>query len=249
MKIKNEKGGIHQYSFLLPVVRFRTSTISPGTSGLASITQFPLLFISSDLWPIVSIILLLLISFLWYQNRMLLKRLGNGEGTQTQYKKGIAEDEALLIKENVDLKQQIQLKNKEITKKSKKLLNNEKVLESIRKLAIESLREKEAQKRNRNLTTIKRIVDNHLRKEKDNFSLVFDENNDLFYKLLKEKHPSLTLNNLRLAAYVKAGFTSKEIAEIQNLLPSSIIVNRSRLRKKLRLKSSQDLYDYLSQYE
>ncbi|MFN4123425.1 MAG: helix-turn-helix transcriptional regulator [Flavobacteriales bacterium] len=40
------------------------------------------------------------------------------------------------------------------------------------------------------------------------------------------------------------GLNSKEIAEIMNILPSSVFVNRSRLRKKLNLPADTDLTSY-----
>ncbi len=211
-------------------------------------------------WGYVVVIIVTLVSggallYLWRERSKLLKtieianqRIQRLTSTLEQREEETNHLENLEL-EIKNLQKEIQLKNKEITKGANTLMNTEKKLSEIRKLANENLRDKNNPKRSRNLNTIRRIVDTHLNQEKDSFSVVFDENNDTFYRTLKEHFPDLTLNNLRLAAYIRAGFTSKEIAEIQNVLPSSIIVNRSRLRKKLALDTSQDLYDFLIQYK
>jgi hypothetical protein len=47
---------------------------------------------------------------------------------------------------------------------------------------------------------------------------------------------------------VKAKYLTKENAKILQVLPSSIDVNRSRLRKKLGLNETENLRDYLSRF-
>jgi AraC family chitin signaling transcriptional activator len=67
-----------------------------------------------------------------------------------------------------------------------------------------------------------------------------------FFKKLKDRFPSLSNNDLRLCAYLRAGISSKEIAEIFNIQPSSFYISRSRLRKKLKLEMDENLYDFLN---
>jgi DNA-binding NarL/FixJ family response regulator len=51
--------------------------------------------------------------------------------------------------------------------------------------------------------------------------------------------------DLRLCTYIKTGLSTREIAEMMHVLPSSINVSRSRLRKKLKLNAKEDLYTFL----
>jgi DNA-binding CsgD family transcriptional regulator len=52
-----------------------------------------------------------------------------------------------------------------------------------------------------------------------------------------------------MCAYLKIGLNSKEIADIFQVLPSSINVSRYRLRKKLNLSQEEDLYEFLNSLE
>lgn len=51
---------------------------------------------------------------------------------------------------------------------------------------------------------------------------------------------------MRLCAYIKIGFDSKEIADLLNIKPSSVYISRSRLRKKLNIETDEDLHSYLN---
>jgi DNA-binding CsgD family transcriptional regulator len=66
-----------------------------------------------------------------------------------------------------------------------------------------------------------------------------------FFKVLKERYPELTSNDLRLCSYLKLNFNSKEIARLLNISPRSVEISRHRLRKKLNLRSEQNLFDFL----
>ncbi|WP_068599285.1 helix-turn-helix transcriptional regulator [Vaginella massiliensis] len=69
-----------------------------------------------------------------------------------------------------------------------------------------------------------------------------------FYKRLLEKYPNLTKNELRLCAFLRLNFSSKEISAITQQSPHSIVVARSRLRKKIGLDESQSLTNFLVQF-
>lgn len=63
--------------------------------------------------------------------------------------------------------------------------------------------------------------------------------------ILTERHPLLTDKDIRLCAYINAGLSIKEIADLTNSLPEAINTARSRLRKKLGLPKDTTLEDYL----
>lgn len=66
-----------------------------------------------------------------------------------------------------------------------------------------------------------------------------------FFTNLKKKFPNLTQNELRHCAYIRINYTTKEIARILNVAPSSVQKARLRLKKKLKLQSHQDLYLFI----
>jgi DNA-binding CsgD family transcriptional regulator len=64
-------------------------------------------------------------------------------------------------------------------------------------------------------------------------------------KKVKEKHPKLTPNDLRLCAYLRLNLSSKEIAPLLNISPRSVEVKRYRLRKKMDLPHDFNLTNYI----
>ncbi|MEL7161870.1 MAG: LuxR C-terminal-related transcriptional regulator, partial [Bacteroidota bacterium] len=69
--------------------------------------------------------------------------------------------------------------------------------------------------------------------------------NQEFLATLRQRFPELTTYDSRLCLYLRIGLSSREIADILNVLPSSVNVSRSRLRKKLGLDSGEDLQKFL----
>jgi len=90
-----------------------------------------------------------------------------------------------------------------------------------------------------------RVIESHQEKEDDTFKIQMDELNQEFIQKLKSDYPSLTMYDLRLCTYIKTGLSTREIAELMQVLPSSINVSRSRLRKKLKLQAKDDLFTFL----
>ena len=60
------------------------------------------------------------------------------------------------------------------------------------------------------------------------------------------RHPKLTANDKKLAACLRLGLTSKEIAGLRNLTRQSVEIARVRLRKKLKLPRQIRLVNYMS---
>ncbi|NLO02543.1 MAG: histidine kinase, partial [Bacteroidales bacterium] len=96
------------------------------------------------------------------------------------------------------------------------------------------------------LAEMSRKLDSYLSVEDNTFEIQMDELHQDFFRKLKKKFPGLSNNDLRWCAYLKIGLNSKEIADILNIQPSSSYISRSRLRKKLSLKSEEDLYTFLN---
>ncbi len=71
--------------------------------------------------------------------------------------------------------------------------------------------------------------------------------NHAFNSKLKESYPSLTTNEIHLASLLRLNLNTKEIATIKNISPNSVKVLRYRLRKKLNLKTSDNLSEFLNE--
>jgi inorganic phosphate transporter, PiT family len=66
-----------------------------------------------------------------------------------------------------------------------------------------------------------------------------------FQMKLEDRFPDLTDNEKRLATLLRLNFSSKEIATFMNITPKSVEIARYRLRKKLELKSGDNLTQFL----
>ena len=87
--------------------------------------------------------------------------------------------------------------------------------------------------------------DEKMDQEWENFSKNFDKVHSDFLVALKEKHPAITANELKLSAYLRMNLSTKEIAQLTNISVRGVEISRYRLRKKLEIPSEQNLFDYL----
>ena len=67
-----------------------------------------------------------------------------------------------------------------------------------------------------------------------------------FYAALETKHPNLTKNEKVLAAYLRIGLSTKEIAFLIDSTPKTVNMARYRLRKNLNLETDDNLVDYFA---
>ena len=80
------------------------------------------------------------------------------------------------------------------------------------------------------------------------FKVQFEKLYPAFFENIKEVHPNLTENDLRLCTFLRLKMSTKEIAGLLNISPKSIEVARVRLRKKLNIKREQKLKTYFNNF-
>ncbi len=68
-----------------------------------------------------------------------------------------------------------------------------------------------------------------------------------FFSRLQARHPSISVKEKKLCAYLRLGLTSKEISGLQQITSKSVEIARIRLRKKLKLTGKTRLTNYLDQ--
>lgn len=78
------------------------------------------------------------------------------------------------------------------------------------------------------------------------FELHFNETHPNFYKVLIERYPYLTSNEIRLCAFLKLNLNTKEISIITQKSTRGIEVMRSRIRQKMDLPRDANLGQILS---
>lgn len=81
----------------------------------------------------------------------------------------------------------------------------------------------------------------------ESFKVHFDKVHPMFFSILKERHPALTENELRLCAYIKIGLNNKQIAQILLVQVKAVIQAKYRLKKRMELPEDVTLSNYLKE--
>ncbi len=97
-----------------------------------------------------------------------------------------------------------------------------------------------------NLSSTKSRIQNNLELHTtwDEFFTHFEKVHPNFIKNLKRDH-KLTLNDIKLCTFIKMNLSNKEISQILNVRLSSVHKSTSRLKKKLKIDSHMNVYDFL----
>ena len=100
------------------------------------------------------------------------------------------------------------------------------------------------------ITELKKMIktlseDEHLDEEWEYFTKHFDKVHSDYIVHLKEIHPNITNNEIKLCAYLRMNLSTKEMAQLMNISVRGVEISRYRLRKKLNLPTEVNLFDYL----
>mgnify|MGYP001496691248 FL=1 len=154
--------------------------------------------------------------------------------------KEIEKKQALMTIENDNLNQKIEGKNTELAISTMSMIKKNQFLSKIKKDLnnVDSISK---------VSSIIKTIDRHLNNEDDwkFFEEAFNNADKDFLKKVKDIHPTLTNNDLRLCAYLRLNLTSKDIAPLLNITLSSVEIKRYRLRKKMHLSKNEGLTDHL----
>jgi tetratricopeptide (TPR) repeat protein len=182
------------------------------------------------------IIFLVVIAFLiiLYQRRRLKKN------------KLLQEKESALMTErlrNADLERkhletELEYKNQEITNFAIHIVEKNEFLEKLKSIAEQNPESESVQ--------LKSLISQNLtiEKEREEFRAQVEQINEGFFLKLNEQFPGLNKNESRLAALLRLNLSSKEISTLLNISPSSVDMNRHRLRKKINLDADVVMSDF-----
>ena len=154
--------------------------------------------------------------------------------------KELENKQQLMRLNNDNLRQDIENKNRELGISTMSLIKKNEFLGSIKN----ELNKVEESKQ---VKQIVKIIDRNINNTDDwhTFEEAFNNADKDFLKKIKQHHPSLTHNDLRLCAYLRLNLSSKEIAPLLNISSRSVEVKRYRLRKKMDLPHESSLTDYI----
>lgn len=140
---------------------------------------------------------------------------------------------------NDKLQQDIEARNRELAISTMSMIKRNNVLNDL----------KEEIKKLDDTTTAKSLIKKinasiNDREDWQFFEEAFNHADKDFFKKVKEIHPELTANDLRLCVYLRLNLSSKEIAPLLNISPRSVEIKRYRLRKKIHLSKEVNLNNY-----
>lgn len=153
------------------------------------------------------------------------------------------ENEQRLMKlRNEQLSQDVDNKNRELAVSTMSLNSKNELLAFIK----EDLK-KTAQNDSSNIKSVISTINKNITEEDswNVFKEAFDNADKDFLKRIKQMHPALTPNDLRLCAYLRLNLSSKEIAPLFNISVRSVEIKRYRLRKKMDLQHENGLVEYI----
>jgi AraC family chitin signaling transcriptional activator len=154
--------------------------------------------------------------------------------------KEIEKRQALMTIENNKLQDDIEGKNRELAISTMSMIKKNQFLSKI-KLDLKKIEPTE------NVFSVIKMIDRNLNNKDDwkFFEEAFNNADKDFLKKVKDTHPSLTNNDLRLCAYLRLNLSSKDISPLLNISLSSVEIKRYRLRKKMNLTHNEGLTDHL----
>lgn len=160
----------------------------------------------------------------------------------------INQQQSVVQQQQTQLEEKLTLKAQELTSKNLLLSKKEEILSNVQK-DIKSIRENATTPVKNKLISLHNLIERHKKHGNnwESFQLSFVQTHPNFFKNLLKHTPSLTNNDLRLAAYLKLNLNTTEIAEILGVAPESIHKAKYRLKKKLLLTKSDDLLQFLVQ--
>lgn len=150
-----------------------------------------------------------------------------------------------LLLEQKKLNQDLDYKKKELVSNMMYLMEKNEFITTISKKLIEL--KPDAKKDNKDLIQqiINEIRMNSSTKMWDEFEIRFKEVHKDFYNELHKAHPDLTLNEVKICAFLRLNMSTKEISAITHQSVKSINMARFRLRKKLSIDRDENLIAYL----
>ena len=166
-----------------------------------------------------------------------------------KFKKQYVEDTRKKIAqlEKVNLKKEIANKRQELSNSTSLIIKKNELLIRL------SSELKKLLDYSPNKTRTSRVIEavgDHIDKDADwqAYEARFNELNQDLLKRISKKYPKLTLNDLKICAYIKSGLTSREIAPLMGITFRAVELKRYRLRKKLNIQSGTTILEFLCSY-
>lgn len=194
---------------------------------------------------------LMIAVYRWQKKKFLLQQIKHEEEQKKlsyihELEINKTENELVAVR-NEKLEADINYKNSELASSAMHLVKKGELLTNIKSELTQLMKRLDNEKV---VSEIKKIIktlsdDDNIDKEWENFAKHFDQVHSDFVVKLKEKHPAISGNELKLCAYLRMNLSTKEIAQLMNISVRGVEISRYRLRKKLGIPTEVSLFDYL----
>jgi DNA-binding CsgD family transcriptional regulator len=153
----------------------------------------------------------------------------------------------LVALKNEKLESEIKFKNSELASSAMHLVKKGELLSKIRGELTQMMKDIENPQA---VAELKKMIktlneEESIDAEWENVTKHFDIVHADFVKQVKNRHPGITPNELKLCAYLRMNLTTKEIAQLMNISVRGVEISRYRLRKKLQISTEVNLVQFL----
>ncbi len=175
------------------------------------------------------------------QEKELLKNLAE----LNEQKLALEQQNMAIVKEN--LQTTIHLKNAKVASNTVNLIHLNEILLSIKELIAQIDKKNDPNVNFSLLAKINKLIDHELQGDKhwNEFEEIFNQLHDNFMQRLKQSYPELTPRDMRLCAYLRMNFNTKEIAPLLGISVRGVEDTRYRIRKKLQLPSDTNITEFI----
>ncbi len=148
---------------------------------------------------------------------------------------------------NEKLEAEIGHKNKELASAAMHLVQKGELLGNVREELLRFKKVSNGEGSSEELKKMLKILneENKMDKDWEQFAVHFDNVHSDFLQILKSVYPNLSAHELKLSAYLRMNLSSKEIAQLENISVRGVEISRYRLRKKLKIPTETNLFDFL----
>lgn len=149
-----------------------------------------------------------------------------------------------IIEQNKLLQEQ---KNRELSSKALEVFQKNQALAEMKEL-LEQLLPKANEAQKAMIKQAMAKLKNSLNDAQNwtSFRLYFEKVHPSFFTSLQGRFPMLTLDDLKICAFMKIHMSSREIANIINISQESVRTHKYRLKKKLGLGADTDLQEFIT---
>ena len=199
----------------------------------------------------VAFCLVIVLGVMYYRYR-LQKKLKHESDELVVYKQALFDKEKeMMAQREKELRDSLELKNKELTSKVLHLIrNNEFIVDINRELQqlLLELNPKDTAKKEHIREMLVKLRDQGNEGTYAEFKYYFEQVHQSFYENLQKAYPALTYKDVRLCSFLKSGLSSKEIASITFKEVRSVESARNRLRKKMNLDADVNLIEFFARF-